>query len=68
MPSKQCYNLPAHCYDSRSLLLEMLLMLPAYCQDKSLPRVALLLGRGGEFEKYYVTDPHVFAVQKAPKS
>ena len=43
-------------------------MLPAYFQDKSLPRPALLLGRGNKFETDIFKYPHVFAVQKAPQS
>ena len=35
-------------------------------QDKSLPRLALLLGRGKEFETDLVKYPHVFASKGTP--
>ena len=60
-----CVRSPAH-LPRRLFCTNVLGMLPANCQDKSLPTPSLLLGRGGEFEKDLVKDPPVFVVPRQP--
>ena len=63
-PGCTCRGL--HSLPCRLFCTNVLGMLPANCQDKSLPRPALLLGRGSEFEKDLVKDKPVFAIQRHP--
>ena len=55
---------PLHSLPCLLVCNKVLGMLPANCQDKTLPRPALLLGHGGEFEKDLIKHPPVFAVQR----